>query len=44
MVSQAREFIDLIGCMGDVMELNIHGGLLRQILESGAERAALEEI
>ena len=44
MVSQAREFIDLIGCMGDVMELNIHGGLLRQILESGAERAALEEM
>ena len=44
MVSQAREFIDLVGCMGDVMELNIHGGLLRQILESGAERAALEEM
>ena len=44
MVSQAREFIELIGCMGDVMELNIHGGLLRQILESGAERASLEEI
>ena len=44
MVSQAREFIDLIGCMGDVMELNIHGGLLRQILESGAERATLEEM
>jgi hypothetical protein len=44
MVSQAREFIDLIGCMGDVMELNIHGGLLRQILKSGANRAALEEI
>jgi hypothetical protein len=30
--------------MGDVMELDIHGGLLRQILESGADRAALEEI
>ena len=44
MVSQAREFIDLVGCMGDVMELNIHGGLLRQILESGAECASLEEI
>ena len=44
MVSQAREFIDLIGCMGDVMELEIYGGLLRQILESGAQRAALEEI
>jgi len=44
MVSQAREFIDLIGCMGDVMELEIYGGLLRQILESGAQNAALEEI
>jgi len=44
MLSQAQEFIDLVGCMGDVMELDIHGGLLRQILESGADRAALEEI
>jgi hypothetical protein len=44
MVSQAREFIELVGCMGDVMELEIYGGLLRQILESGAQRAALEEI
>jgi hypothetical protein len=44
MVSQAREFIDLVGCMGDVMELEIYGGLLRQILKSGAERAAIEEI
>ena len=43
MVSQAREFIDLVGCMGDVMELEIYGGLLRQILVSGADRAALEE-
>jgi hypothetical protein len=44
MVSQAKEFIDLIGCMGDVMELEIYGGLLRQILETGASRADLEEI
>jgi hypothetical protein len=44
MVSQAREFIDLVGCMGDVMELEIYGGLLRQILKSGADRAAIEEI
>ena len=44
MVSQAKEFIDLIGCMGDVMELEIYGGLLRQILETGADRAAIEEI
>jgi hypothetical protein len=44
MVSQAREFIDLIGCMGDVMELEIYGGLLRQILKSGADSAALKEI
>jgi hypothetical protein len=44
MVSQAKEFIDLIACMGDVMELEIYGGLLRQILETGASRADLEEI
>jgi hypothetical protein len=44
MISQAREFIDLVGCMGDVMELEIYGGLLRQILKSGADRAAIEEI
>ena len=44
MVSQAREFIDLIECMGDVIELEVHGGLLRQILQSGADRAAIEEI
>jgi len=44
MVSQAREFIDLVGCMGDVMELEIYGGLLSQILKSGADRAAIEEI
>jgi hypothetical protein len=44
MVSQAKEFIDLVGCMGDVMELEIYGGLLRQILETGASRADLKEI
>ena len=44
MVSQAREFVDLVGCMGDGMELEIYGGLLRQILKSGADSAALEEI
>ena len=43
MIAQAKEFIDLVGCMGDVMELEIYGGLLRQILQSGADRAALEE-
>jgi hypothetical protein len=43
MISQAQEFIDLVKCMGDVMELEIYGGLLRQILVSGADRAALEE-
>lgn len=44
MISQAREFIDLVKCMNDVMELEIYGGLLRQILKSGADRAAIEEI
>jgi hypothetical protein len=43
MISQAQEFIDLVKCMGDVMELEIYGGLLRQILVTGADRAALEE-
>jgi len=44
MVSQAKEFIDLIGCMGDVMELEIYGGMLHQILLDGASRADLKEI
>jgi hypothetical protein len=44
MVSQAREFIELIHSMGNVIELEVHGGLLRQILKSGADRAAIEEI
>jgi len=44
MVSQAKEFIDLIGCMGDVMELEIYGGMLHQILVDGASRADLKEI
>ena len=44
MVSQAQEFIDLIGCMGDVMELEIYGGMLHQILVDGASRADLKEI
>ena len=44
MVSQAKEFIDLIKCMGDVMELEIYGGMLHQILVDGASRAALTEV
>ena len=43
MLAQAKEFIDLVQCMSDVIELEIYGGLLRQILQSGADRAALEE-
>jgi hypothetical protein len=44
MVSQAKEFIDLIGCIGDVIELEIYGGMLHQILVDGASRADLKEI
>lgn len=44
MVSQAKEFIDLIKCMGDVMELEIYGGMLHQILVDGASRADLMEV
>jgi len=44
MVSQAKEFIDLIGCMGDVMELEVYGGMLHHILVDGASRADLKEI
>ena len=44
MVSQAKEFIDLINCMGDIMELEIYGGMLHQILEHGASCADLKEI
>jgi hypothetical protein len=39
-----QEFIDLIGCMGDVMELEIYGGMLHQILVDGASRADLKEV
>jgi SAM-dependent methyltransferase len=44
MLSQAKEFIDLIKCMGDVMELEIHGGMLHQILVDGASRSDLKEV
>jgi hypothetical protein len=44
MLSQAKEFIDLIKCMGDVMELEIYGGMLHQILMDGASRSNLKEV
>jgi hypothetical protein len=44
MVSQAQEFIDLIGMLGDEIELDVRGGLLRHILETGASCADLKEI
>jgi SAM-dependent methyltransferase len=44
MVSQAQEFIDLIRMMGDEIELDVRGGLLRHILETGASCADLKEI
>lgn len=44
MVSQAQEFVDLIKMMGDEIELDIRGGLLRHILETGALSADLKEI
>jgi hypothetical protein len=44
MISQAQEFIDLIRMLGDEIELNIYGGLLHHILETGASYADLKEI
>jgi len=44
MISQAQEFIDLIRMLGDEIELNIYGGLLRHILETGASYADIKEI
>jgi hypothetical protein len=44
MISQAQEFIDLIRMLGDEIELNIYGGLLRHILETGASSADIKEI
>jgi hypothetical protein len=44
MVSQAQEFMSLIQMLGDEIELEIYGGLLRHILESGASYADIKEI
>ena len=44
MVSQAQEFMSLIQMLGDEIELEIYGGLLRHILESGASHADIKEI
>jgi hypothetical protein len=44
MISQAQEFIDLIRMLGDEIELNIYGGLLHHILETGASYADIKEI
>ena len=44
MVSQAQEFIDLIRMIGDEIELEVYGGLLHHILESGASMADIKEI
>lgn len=43
MLSQAQEFINMIKMMGDQMELEVYGGLLRHILETGASYADLKE-
>jgi len=44
MVSQAQEFIDIIRMIGDEIELEVYGGLLHHILESGASMADIKEI
>ena len=44
MMSQAQEFIDLIRMVGDEIELEVYGGLLHHILESGASMADIKEI
>lgn len=43
MISQAQEFIDLIRVLGDEIQLEIYGGLLHHILETGASYADLKE-
>jgi hypothetical protein len=43
MLSQAQEFINMIKMMGNEMELEVYGGLLRHILETGASYADLKE-
>ena len=43
MVSQAQEFMGLIGALGDEIELEVYGdGLLAHILKTGADMADLE--
>ena len=44
MVSQAQEFIDIIKMMGNEIELEIYGGLLHHILETGASYTDIKEI
>ena len=44
LTKQQQEFIDLIRMLGDEIELNIYGGLLRHILETGASSADIKEI
>jgi len=44
MVSQAQEFIDLIRMLGEEIELEVYGGLLHHILETGASYADIKEI
>ncbi len=44
MISQAQEFIDLIRMLGDEIDLNIYGGFLVVILETGASYADIKEI
>lgn len=42
--SQAQEFIDLIKCMGEEMEIEVYGdGLLAHIITTGADSAQLEK-
>ena len=44
MVSQAQEFIDLIRMLGEEIELEVYGGLLHHILETGASYTDIKEI
>ena len=40
----AQEFIDIIKMMGNEIELEIYGGLLHHILETGASYTDIKEI
>ncbi len=44
MISQAREFMDLVRCLGDEIDLEVYGdGLISHLIRTGAERSLTED-